>query len=76
MERVAISADNLFGLFEFLLESGVVGRELVGAVGAFDEEQTVAFAGVETGDGFFGKNDAKRIADLAKFEFDQGLLSL
>jgi len=39
VQGVAVAADNIFGLFHFLLEGGVVGRELVSSVWGFNQKK-------------------------------------
>ena len=54
MERVAVAADDIFGLSHFFLECGIVRCELIGAIGRFNEEEAVPFGGLQTAGGLLG----------------------
>jgi hypothetical protein len=76
VQSVAVAANDILGLFYFLFEGGIVGRELIGTLRAFDQKKAVAFTGLQAADGFLGQNDAEGIPDFADFEFQHDALHM
>jgi hypothetical protein len=59
MERIAVSAHDLFRLLHFLLERGIVRREPVIAVTGLDQKNLFAVAGAQTLNDFLGQHNAE-----------------
>lgn len=70
MQSVAVSVNDLLGLRHFLFAGGIVGSELIGAVGPFSQEKALACLDLQSVDRVRRENDAERFANLTNSQFD------
>jgi hypothetical protein len=70
VERIPIAPDYVLGLPHFFFEFGVVRRELIGAIGRFDQKQTLSVARAEPFDDLLWQHYSERIAKSSNLQFE------